>query len=250
VRSAVETLGERAGHWCFVSSISVYADFATPGQRADTAPLLGAAGPDDDDFAPDTYGPRKVACEQALPPKSFIVRPGLVIGPEDATNRFAYWASRLERGGEILAPGNPDDSVQWVDVRDLAAWIVQAAETRLGGVYDGICAPVTRLEMLTSMGYDPQLTWVPQDFLAEQGVEMWMGERALPVWVNLPEFAGFLAHDPTTALEAGLRIRPLAETTRDTLAWLASSPEIKRTSGITPDDERALLAEWHSRRTT
>jgi nucleoside-diphosphate-sugar epimerase len=253
VRSAVEVLGDRAGHWVFVSSCSAYADQSTPGQRAGTAPLWPPAGPGDDDFDPETYGPRKVACEQALPPGSFVCRAGLIVGPEDISNRFSYWVSRLDRGGEIVAPGSPDDAVQWVDVRDLADWLVFAAETRLGGAFDGIGAPVGREALFdgiaAGIGVTPQLTWIDQDFLAAQGIEPWMGERSLPMWLPLPEYAGFMARDVTPALEAGLRTRPLADTARDTLEWLATGPDFKMRSGISPADEAVLLAEWHSRST-
>lgn len=251
VLSAVDILGDRAGHWVFVSSCSAYADQATPGQRATTAPLVEPAAPDADDSDPQTYGPRKVACEQALPPGSFVCRAGLIVGPQDVSNRFSYWVSRLERGGEVLAPGSPDDAVQWVDVRDLAQWLVSAAETKLGGVFDGIRTPVTRLEMLRGIAsgieVEPDLTWVDQDFLAAQGVEPWMGERSLPMWLPLPEYAGFMARDTSPSIEAGLDIRPVAGTARDTLAWLATGPDVKMRSGVTPADESAVLAEWHNR---
>jgi nucleoside-diphosphate-sugar epimerase len=254
VSGAVEALGDRVGHWVFVSSCSVYADHSTPAQTPATAPLLEPAGPGADDTDMETYGPRKVACELALPPGSFSCRAGLIVGPEDVGNRFSYWVSRLERGGEVLAPGSPDDAVQWVDVRDLARWLVLAAETRLGGAFDGICAPTTRLELLrgiaSGIGVEPELTWVDQDFLAAQGIGPWMGERTLPMWLPLPEYAGFMARDTTPSLQAGLSIRPVADTARDTLAWLATGPEIKLSAGITPSDESAVLAAWHNRPTT
>jgi len=250
VRSAVEVLGDRAGHWVFVSSCSVYADQATPGQTPATAPVVEPAGPDTAETM-ENYGPNKAACELALPPGSFICRAGLIVGPEDASNRFSYWVSRLERGGEILAPGSPADAVQWVDVRDLAQWLVLAAETRLGGVFDGICDPTTRSELLhgiaSGIGVEPDFTWVDQDFLAEQGVEPWMGERSLPMWLPLPEYAGFMARDTSASLEAGLTIRSIADTARDTLAWLATGPQVAMRSGITPSDESAVLAAWHNR---
>jgi nucleoside-diphosphate-sugar epimerase len=252
VRSAVEVLGDRAGHWVFVSTCSVYADQATPGQTPATAPLV-EPDPDADDTDMQTYGPRKVACEQALPPGSFLCRAGLIVGPEDVGNRFSYWVSRLERGGEVLVPGSPGDAVQWVDVRDLARWLVHAAETRLGGAFDGIRTPTTRQELLhgiaSGIGAEPQLTWVDQDFLAAQGVEPWMGERSLPMWLPVPQYAGFMARDTTASIEAGLSIRPIEETARDTLEWLATGPEVKMRAGMTPSDERAVLAAWHSRPT-
>jgi nucleoside-diphosphate-sugar epimerase len=184
--------------------------------------------------------------------RAFICRAGLIIGPEDDTNRFDYWVSRLARGGEVLAPGAPDDLVQYVDVRDLADWLVRAAESRLAGVYDGMCAPVSREHFLThvAMGVATpvQFTWVDQEFLLSEEVRPWMGERSLPLWLPLPEYAGFTSRDVSASLEAGLRTRDVADTARDTLAWLrglATAPGDG--AGITPDDEAALLEKWHSR---
>ncbi|GAA1658326.1 SDR family oxidoreductase [Saccharothrix algeriensis] len=254
VRHAVSALRDRAAHWVYVSSCSVYADQGTPGQRAADAPLLDPLPLETDDATGPNYGPAKVACEKALvdgvgADRAMLCRAGLIVGPEDTTNRFDYWVSRLADGGEILAPGSPDDLVQWVDVRDLAAWLVQAAERRLAGPYDGIGAPVTRAEFFAGVaagvGVTPELTWVDQDFLAVEGVEPWMGERSLPMWLPLPEYAGFMARDVSGALAAGLSPRPLADTARDTLAWLATAPERKPWAGITRADESALLAHWH-----
>ncbi len=133
-RGAVAALGGRVGHWVYVSTGSVYADAATPGQRVDSAPVKAAAPVQVDDPAADehrAYGPCKVACEEAVldavgPDRAFVCRPGLIVGPEDDSGRFTYWVERIGRGGQVLAPGTPDDLVQWVDVRDLAAWLVDA----------------------------------------------------------------------------------------------------------------------------
>jgi 2'-hydroxyisoflavone reductase len=250
VRNAVSALAGRTGHWTFVSTASVYADNATPGQRVSTAPLLTAAPPDVDDAEGDNYGPCKVSCEEAVPAAgvpSFICRAGLIVGPEDPFGRFDYWVSRVDRGGEILAPGSPDEPVQWVDVRDLAAWIIYAAETGLTGTYDGIGEPVTRAELLRGLGAEPTLTWVDQDFLSAQGIQPWMGERSLPMWLPLPEYAGLMCRDVSPSLAAGLVTRPLAETARDTLAWLATGPQRTSPVGISPADEAAVLKAWHSR---
>jgi nucleoside-diphosphate-sugar epimerase len=258
VRRAVAELAPRVRHAVYVSSVSAYADHGTPGQRATEGPLLPAAPPEVDDPTDwETYGARKVACEQAVldgfgADRAFICRAGLIIGPDDVTNRFGYWVSRLARGGEVLAPGAPDDLVQYVDVRDLADWLVRAAETRLAGVYDGIGAPVSREHFLTHVAVGVvtavRLTWVDQEFLLEEGVQPWMGERSLPLWLPLPEYAGFLSRDVSASLEAGLRTRDVAHSARDTLAWLrdlATAPG--RGDGLSPDDEAKLLEKWHSR---
>ncbi|MGC9668927.1 NAD-dependent epimerase/dehydratase family protein [Planosporangium sp. 12N6] len=256
VRRAVAELAPRVGHAVYVSSGSAYADTGTPGQRATEAPLLAPASPSDDDpTAPETYGPRKVACERAVldgfgADRTFVCRAGLIIGPEDDTGRFTYWVDRLARGGEVLAPGAPDDLVQYVDVRDLADWLVRAAETRLAGVYDGTGAPVSREHFLTHVAVGVatpvQLTWVDQEFLRSEGVAPWMGPRSLPLWLPLPEYAGFLSRDVSAALEAGLRTRDVTDTARHTLAWRRTTPESSLTgAGISPEDEAALLEKWH-----
>jgi nucleoside-diphosphate-sugar epimerase len=259
VRSALDALAGRVGHWTFVSSCSAYADQATPGQRAGSAPLLPAISPVEEAAHADDavlYGRRKVTCEREVlarvgADRSFVCRAGLIVGPEDESGRFTYWVRRLARGGEVLAPGDPEDAVQFVDVRDLAGWLVDAAETGLAGVYDGIGAPQTRGSALASIAdavapEDARFTWVDQEFLLAQGVEPWMGERALPLWLPLPEYAGFLARDTRPALAAGLATRDVAETARDTLAWLSERSDVKLT-GLAAEDETNVLAEWHAR---
>jgi nucleoside-diphosphate-sugar epimerase len=255
VRGALSALAGRVGHWAFVSTCSVYADNATPGQLAATAPLLPPAPPgaDLDDAEPDGYGRNKVACERAVveavgEDRAFLCRAGLIVGPEDPSGRFEYWVRRVSRAGEVLAPGTPADPVQFVDVRDLAAWLVEAAAGGVVGTYDGIGAPMPRAEFLAGVaegtGARPTLTWVDQDFLVEHGVQPWMGPRSLPLWLPLPAYAGFLTRDVGPALRAGLRTRPVAETARDTLAWLADQPDAVERCGLPAADEADLLRAW------
>jgi 2'-hydroxyisoflavone reductase len=173
------------------------------------------------------------------------------VGPGDPSGRFEYWVRRLARGGEVLAPGSPGEPVQFIDVRDLAAWIVRAAETGLAGPYDGICPPMPRGEFLAAVaagvGAVPTFTWVDQDFLAENDVRPWMGERALPLWLPLPEYGGFLTRDVATALATGLQPRDLRHTARDTHEWLAGQPEPPGDRGLRAEDEAAVLQRWHAR---
>jgi nucleoside-diphosphate-sugar epimerase len=254
VRRALAVLGDRAGHWTFVSTCSVYADHATPGQRAESAGVLAAAAPEVDDADGEQYGPCKVTGEEAVASTglpAFVCRAGLIVGPEDPSDRFAYWVARLARGGEVLAPGRPDDRVQWIDVRDLAAWLVTAAETGLTGTFDGIGVSVPRgrflAEVAEGVGVTPQLTWVDQDFLTEHGVQPWMGERSLPMWLPQPEYAGFMARDVSPALGSGLVTRPMTDTARDTLEWLRTGPDRALRVGLDPDDEADVLRRWHER---
>jgi nucleoside-diphosphate-sugar epimerase len=257
VRRAVAALAGRVGHWCYVSSASVYADVATPGQRAGSAPVLAPAPEDlDDPQAPgDAYGRCKVACEQAVLDAgvpAFVCRAGLIVGPEDDSDRFTYWPARLARGGEVLAPGRPDDAVQLVDVRDLAAWLVSVVGDGRTGVFDGIAPPTTRLDLLrrVSAGVgrpEPELTWVNQDFLAERGVRPWAGEHSLPLWLPLPGYAGFMARDVSASAAAGLAVRDLRDTARATLDWYRSAGEPALSCGLGGPDEAQLLAAWHAR---
>ena len=139
VRNAVAALPD--AHWIFVSTINVYSDDSIPNGTPDTLPLHEPVDTDEDPTAsPEVYGAMKVSCERTVldgAASAMVVRPGLIVGPGDPTGRFSYWPSRLADGGEVLAPGSPDDAVQVIDVRDLAAWIVDAAEARSTGVYDG-----------------------------------------------------------------------------------------------------------------
>lgn len=257
VRSALTALAKRAGHWTFVSTCNVYADDATPGQVADTAPLVAPAPVDVDESDQENYGTCKRACEVAVvdamgADRAFLCRAGLLVGPHDAMVRFGYWPARLARGGEVLAPGAPDRPVQMIDVRDLADWIVRAGRVGVAGAYDGTGAPVPMREFLAriaaGVGVEPELTWVDQEFLIEQRVNPWAGPRSLPLWLPLPEYGGFLTRDVTRSIAVGLRTRDLAETARDTLAWTRQSwRPAEHDGGITAEDEAALLAAWHAR---
>lgn len=252
VRRAVAALKRPGVHWTFVSTISVYADNRIPGQRADTAPLREPVAEDVEHSTDAIYGGAKVACEQAVGNDAFICRAGLIAGPEDPTGRFAYWPTRLARGGEVLAPGSPDDPVQFIDVRDLAQWIVHAAETRMTGIYDGIGPVHTRGELLSAcasaLGASCTFTWVDRAFLEAHDVRRWGGPRSLPLWLPLPDFAGFMTRDTSPAREAGLTSRPIGVTARDTLDWLraGNGPVV----GLTEDEETELLTAWHVAKTS
>lgn len=257
VRAAVAAVP--GAHWVFVSSISVYADHATPhGQPGVTALLdpIELAADEDAMTSPERYGAAKVACERAVSEgaaSSFVIRPGLVSGPGDPTGRFTYWPARLadiEAYPDVLAPGSPDDVVQIIDVGDLAGWILDAAERRTTGVVDGIGPQLTRAELITEVatgiGVAVTPTWVPQEFLLAQRVQPWAGPRSVPLWLPLPEYAGMLAHDPAPPAEAGLVSRPVAEVARDTLDWLRRTPDAVLT-GLTRAEEAQVLAAWAGR---
>ena len=253
VRSALTALGERAGHWSFVSSCSVYAAHDTPGADESAAVLPALAG---DEATPETYGEGKVACEEAVltaigPDRALVARAGLIAGPGDPTDRTGYWPLRFAHpstdDGAVLVPDSPGVGTQVVDVRDLAAWLLTSAERGTAGVMNA-AGPVVPLEehLATARrvaGHDGPVVAASPDWLAAQGVQEWAGERSLPLWINTPGWEGFGARDTSRALASGLSTRPLEETLADTLAWeMRSGPGRPRRAGLSAAEERALLA--------
>jgi 2'-hydroxyisoflavone reductase len=256
VRSAVATLGPHTQHWTYVSTGSVYADRCTPGQRADARTL--EPPPEADGLGESVlhgYGGDKVACEQAVAAavgdRAFICRPGLIVGPGDPSGRFTYWPTRVAGNEEVLAPGTPTDLVQMIDVRDLATWLLIAAETRRIGTLDGRSRSRGRGDMLNAIaqGVDaqPTFTWVDQEFLLAHQVKPYMGPRSLPLWLPLPDYGGVMARDVAASMAADLRTRPLEETARDTLLWAKQTPDAVIT-GLTRQEEASLLRKWHQQR--
>ncbi len=253
---AAAVLKGKVGQFMYVSSTGVYAD-SDKVMPDETSPLLELApisGPDADTAG---YGSRKARCEQlvqqAFPGKSTIVRPGLIVGPGDLSDRFTYWPWRIEKGGEILAPGGYEDPVQWIDVRDLSQWMIRLAEAHTAGVFNAVGPqlPIGIGGMLYGIkgvyANDAHFTWVPQPFLAEQKVRSW---AEMPVWAY--PGASTLAYCTSKidrALAAGLTFRPLADTVRDGMAWYHSRPadqQEKLRAGITPEREKEVLAAWHA----
>jgi nucleoside-diphosphate-sugar epimerase len=247
VRDALRSV--TADHWTFISSCSAYADHSTPGSTATLAPLE-----DDPDApsSPDRYGAIKVASENAvrdaLDGRAFIVRAGLITGPGDPSDRFGYWPNRLARGGRVAVPDAPDQAAQHIDVRDLATWIVDAAEHRVTGTYDAI-GPANPLSLVLGEiagAVAPQgteLVRIPEPVLQRHGVAPWVGPRSLPLWLP-PTHRAMMFRDAGPALAAGLRVRPTADTALDTLEHeRALGPDRTRRAGLTPDVEDALLLD-------
>jgi 2'-hydroxyisoflavone reductase len=248
VRQTLEALAD-VGHYTFVSSISVYADVSTP--PTESSPVVELKEPTEE--WREAYGELKADCEDVVRerfPEAFIPRPGLIVGPCDPTGRFTYWPQRLADGGHALAPAPPDADAQLIDARDLAAWIVRAAEDGLAGTYNAIDRPTTRRTMFETCsnvaGGGAELVWVDPEFLLEQEVGEWM---ELPLWLASPEYAGMLSIQPDAAFSAGLETRPLAETVRDTLAWVRSgeAPD-DAPAGLDRAKELAVLDAWLSKR--
>lgn len=244
VRASAELLAGRVGHYTFVSSVSVYADLAEPPDESSAVGTLEDESLEEmgDEF--QYYGPLKALCEReverAFPNGALIVRPGLIVGPHDPTDRFTYWPRRLARGGEILAPAPADELVQFVDVRDLGGWIVRMAEDRRTGVFNAVNEGLPWSELLA--GAD--VTWVDSEFLLEQGVGEWM---ELPLWIADPAFAGHARTDVSRAVAAGLTFRPLEETIRDTAKWDATRGDYEPAAGLAPEREAELLRAWRAR---
>ena len=256
VRLSAELLAPSVSHYVFVSSISVYASFARPNDE--NSPLGKITDETIEKVDNDTYGPLKALCEQTaervMPGRTTILRPGLIVGPDDNTDRFTYWPARVARGGEVMAPGARADGIQVIDVRDLAAFALLCIEQRIVGAYN-LVSPVGQFNMgglldasVAAAKSDARVTWVPASFLAKHKVEGWTD---MPVWVDaVGDEAAFALTSAERALTQGLKVRPLSDTVRDTLAWHLSRPaeqQVKLKTGITPEREQDVLAAWHVR---
>jgi nucleoside-diphosphate-sugar epimerase len=240
VRQTVETLAETVGRYCFVSSVSVYADFSAPLDEDSPVGTIDDGAPEEFGAEHERYGPFKALCERAVEEtyggRALIVRPGLIVGRHDPTGRFTYWPHRLARGGEVLAPGPPERLAQFIDVRDLAEWIVRALEEDRGGVFNATGQGVSWATLLA----DAHVTWVGDEFLVAHEVGEWM---ELPLWIGDPAWAAMHQTDVSRAVAAGLRFRSLEDTLRDTLSLAQPVEGV----GLTAVREAELLAAWHGR---
>ncbi|MEJ2258463.1 MAG: NAD-dependent epimerase/dehydratase family protein [Woeseiaceae bacterium] len=263
VKLTTELLREKVEHYLFVSSISAYAgeavgyDFLDKPYSGPQYTIDSALAEPPDDFEEGEelpYGPTKVMSERlaqaAFPGRCTIVRPGYIVGPGDPTDRFTYWPVRIEKGGEVLSPGDGTDLVQVIDVRDLAEWIVRLAENSQSGVYNGVglATPLSMAEMLYGIRAvttrATEFTWVPAPFLREQGVQPYSD---MPIWTPGDPLA---AVDNSHAVASGLTYRPLAVTAADTLAWHRTRPVEKQAelrTGIKPEREKSVLQAYRKR---
>jgi len=254
VRAAAGFLAGAVDHYTFISSLSVYGE-PLADSAGEGAPLATIADETIEEITGETYGALKALCERAatagMGGRALSVRSGLIVGPHDGSDRFNYWPARVARGGEVLAPESPDYGVQFIDVRDLARWTLQATEQRLTGPYNvtGPERPLPLGRLLDAAraltGSDARFTWVDGDFLLEQGVAPFI---EMPLWVPTAD-AGFNNFAIGRALAAGLTFRPVDDTIGDTLAWLATRPAGHTwRAGLPAEREAELLRLWHGKR--
>jgi len=265
-RAAATVLAGHVTHYTFVSTLSVYASSnagavdetgqleEVPEGKLETLEAIVPDGPITAVHYGAMYGGLKVLCERAvldvMSDHAFVVRPGLIVGPYDYTDRFGYWPSRIAYGGEVLAPGDKEVVRHFIDARDLSAWMVASIEHGRTGIYNA-----TGPDYDLTMGRlfetcravsesDARFTWIDDDFLTAHGAEPWTG---IPLWVPRSMDPATLRATFQRALGAGLRYRPLTETIRDTLEWERSRPPDRaRNAGLSATDERALLNAWHA----
>ena len=249
VRMSAEALKDKAAHYVFISSISVYSDFSKIGIK-ESDPVGKIENETMEEITGESYGPLKALCEKAVQDvfgiRSLIVRPGLIVGPHDPTDRFTYWPVRIAHGGEVLAPDRPDVLTQVIDVRDLAKFIIDLVEQNVSGVFNA-----TGPDHELSLGRlfdtcklignsDAKFKWAPLEFLNQNNVAPWSD---MPVWLpDTGEDAGFARVDISKALRAGLKFLSLEETVHDTLEWANSRPaDHEWKAGLKPEREKELL---------
>jgi len=262
VRDAAQILKGNVDRYVFISTISVYGDVKTGPDE--NAPLEKYTGPDAMKETRESliaskfalYGPLKALSEQEaekwFPGKTLVIRPGLIVGPRDETDRFTYWPVRIDRGGEVMAPGKPEDPVQFIDGRDLAEWTIRMVENKETGIYNatGPAKPLGVGGMLdgikSALNSKANFTWVDEDFLTANKVEAWSD---MPVWTG--KESGMARTNISRALGKGLTFRSLEDTARDTLAWFKSQPaerQAKLRAGLTPEREKEVLTAWHNKK--
>lgn len=255
VRATAELLAPNVDHYTFISSISAYGDTSKFGIDED-APVGTLDDPTTENIA-ENYGPLKALCEQAaeaaMPGRVLNIRPGLIVGPHDPSDRFTYWVHRVAEGGEVLAPGDPNAPFQVIHARDLADWTIRMVEQRRTGVFNAT-GPAEHMSLgdfleiaQQATGSDASFTWLDDAFLVQQGAGPWI---EIPLWIPVTDGVadGLLDVSIARALAAGLTLRPIAETVCDTLAWDRTRPaDAERRAGLKPEREQELLQAWHER---
>ncbi len=255
-RMSADLLGPNTGYCLYVSSVSAYASFERPNDIG--SPTGRLENKDQEEITNETYGPMKALCEayvrDAYGTRSSIVRPGYIVGPLDPTDRFTYWPARFARGGDMAVPGTPVDPIQIVDVRDLAAFMLDLVERQVDGTFNAVTPPgaLTMGGLMEASrkvtGADTKLTWIDEDFLAEH---LAPEEMNFAPWGPMRgEEAGGSLTGMQASADQGLRSRPLEDIVRDTLAWHETRPAERQAalrSGLAPEKEAEILAAWRAR---
>lgn len=245
VETAVAALAARARHWVYVSSVSVYADHSLVG--GDESAAISSPWEGSGEAGHEDYGGAKAACETAFRvavpvDQLVIVRPGLIAGYGDPSDRFGYWPGRVARAqpADVVLTPPMEIPLQVIDVLDLSGWLVDLGERRTAGVFDAVGEIVTFGQLIgqcvTATGQSPTFVAADQDWLLEQGVEPWAGPESLPLWLPVPEYAGMMIHQNDAAKISGLSLRPLGDTARSALAW-------ERKAGLNRPRKAGLSAE-------
>jgi 2'-hydroxyisoflavone reductase len=269
VRASAELLSDSAEIYVFISSLSAYSDFRVKGmdeaasvatltsEQLEKANQIDSSGQTSAVTYGEIYGGLKALCERAVedvvsPNRALIIRPGLIVGAYDYTDRFTYWVDRISRGGEVLAPGRPDRYIQFIDGCDLAEWTVRMIEGKRTGIFNANGLPGTLTmkllleECRNVSGSNASFTWVSEDFLLREKVAPW---SEMPLWMpekDAPELEGFMFINSDKAVAAGLRFRDLNDTIRETLSWhQRDNQNQKLKAGIDADKELAVLRHWH-----
>ena len=253
VKASAELLKDHAKHYTFISSVSVYAGFSEP--TDEDAPLAKLEDETTEAVTGETYGGLKVLCEQAaesvFPGQTLNIRPGLIVGEFDPTDRFTYWVERVARGGTILAPATPELETQFIDAADLATWTIRMVERSATGIFNATGNTTTIGQVLetikSTLEADANFEYVPDAFLLERNVNPWMGEDSLPLWIPAKETesSNFARVPIQKALELHLGFRPLEYTIRDTLKFLKSrAADHQWKSGLRVEKETELLEAW------
>lgn len=249
VRMSAEALKGAVESYIFISSLSVYSDFSKAGIN-ESGPVGKMEDETVEEITNETYGPLKVLCEKAVQDvfgiSSLIVRPGLIVGPHDPTDRFTYWPVRVARGGDVLAPDRPDAPIQIIDARDLTDFIIELVQQSVSGIFNAT-GPDYQLTIGTMLetckqvsGSDANFKWAPIEFLEQNNVSPWSD---MPAWIpDKGDDAGFARVDISKAMNAGLVFSPLKDTIFDTLEWIRTSPaDHEWRAGLKPEREKELL---------
>jgi len=251
VNDSASFLKNRVGQYVFISTVSVYKDHSKPGNN-EKSPLGTIKEKTIEEITGESYGPLKVLCEKAVkrhfPTATLIIRPGIIVGPHDPTDRFTYWPYRIGLGGKVLMPKPKNYPIQYIDVRDLGDWTIDLMERKKNGIFNAI-GPEKLLTMQkfveagkSVLNSKAEFIWANKKFLLDRDVEEW---RDLPIWIAGKKFIGLTRTSCAKAFANGLKFRSPGETIKDTYEWCRKRPKnYQWRAGLNPKREKELLREW------